>query len=323
MKYMVNEYGASQNTIKSYRDTFVQFISYMDNAKGIKVQRLTLASITKEFVISFLDWIQAERKCSVSTRNNRLAAIHSFFKYVQYHCPDNLFEYQRILSIKIKKQVKAAINYLTLDGVRLLLNQPDILSPKGIRDLALLSLMYDSGARVQEIADLSVQDVHLEPPYSIKIMGKGKKIRIVPLMKEQTEILRNYMIGSKLMLSQNMQHPLFFNNRNEHLTRGGITHIFLKYVRKARECNSTIIPTTISCHSLRHSKAMHLLQAGVNLVYIRDILGHVSIQTTEGYARADSKQKREAIEKAYSDVAPITEPIWENNNNLLDWLKSF
>lgn len=323
MKYMVNEYGASQNTIKSYRDTFVQFISYMDKVKGVKVQRLTLSSITKEFVISFLDWIQANRKCSVSTRNNRLAAIHSFCKYLQYNCPDNLFEYQRILSIKIKKQVKTSINYLTLDGVRFLLNQPDILSPKGIRDLALLSLMYDSGARVQEIADLSVQDVHLVPPYWIKITGKGKKIRIVPLMKEQTEILRNYMIGSKLMLPQNMQHPLFFNNRNEHLTRGGITHIFLKYVRKARECNSTIIPATISCHSLRHSKAMHLLQAGVNLVYIRDILGHVSIQTTEGYARADSKQKREAIEKAYSDVAPITEAIWENNNNLLDWLKSF
>jgi site-specific recombinase XerD len=207
--------------------------------------------------------------------------------------------------------------------MRLLLNQPDTVSAKGRRDLALLSLMYDTGERVQEIADLSVQDVHLEAPYTIKIMEKGQKTRIVPLMEEQIKILRSYVLETELILLQNRQHPLFFNNRNEPLTRGGITHILLKYVHKARECDTSLIPENISCHSLRHSKAMHLLQAGVNLIYIRDILRHVSIQTTEVYAKVDSKQKREAIEKAYSDVVPDIKPIGVNNDNLLDWLKSF
>jgi site-specific recombinase XerD len=323
MKYLINEQGASQNTIKSYRDTFVQFISYMEMVKGVKVQKLTLSSITHESVLSFLDWIQTNKKCSITTRNNRLAAIHSFFRYVQYHFPDNLYEFQRILSIKIKKHTKKHINFLTLDGIRLLLSQPNTSSPKGRRDLALLSLMYDTGARVQEIADISVNDIHLETPYTVRITGKGRKVRIVPLVEEQTKILRNYMMESELLLPQNRQNPLFFNNWNEPLTRGGISHILLKYVCKARECDSSLIPDNISCHSLRHSKAMHLLQAGVNLVYIRDILGHVSIQTTEVYARADSKLKREAIEKAYSDVTPKIKPVWENNHNLLDWLKSF
>jgi len=116
---------------------------------------------------------------------------------------------------------------------------------------------------------------------------------------------------------------LFTNSRKEKLTRPGVTHILLKYAANARKINLALIPDKLSCHSLRHSKAMHLLQAGVNLVYIRDILGHVSVQTTEIYARADSKQKREAIEKAYIDVSPNEMPIWENNKDLLGWLKSF
>jgi integrase/recombinase XerD len=117
-------------------------------------------------------------------------------------------------------------------------------------------------------------------------------------------------------------YPLFCNSRKEKLTRAGVNHILLKYVKMAKEKNSKLIPEKISCHSLRHSKAMHLLQAGVNLVYIRDILGHVSVQTTEVYARADSRQKREALEKAYVDVQPKQDAMWLANRNLLDWLKS-
>jgi site-specific recombinase XerD len=118
-------------------------------------------------------------------------------------------------------------------------------------------------------------------------------------------------------------YPLFSNSKKEKLTRAGINHIVHKYANMAREKNSSLIPDKISCHSLRHSKAMHLLQAGVNLVYIRDILGHVSVQTTEIYARADSRQKRVALEKAYVDVHPNEQPLWENNESLLSWLKKF
>ena len=322
-KYLVNERGASSNTVKSYRDTFVQFIGYLTDVQKINMNKITLSVITKEFVIAFLDRLQETKKCSNATRNSRLAALHSFFRYVQFHHPDHLFEYQRILSIKVKKHKKENINYLSIDGIRLFLNQPDMTSKKGRRDAALLSLMYDTGARVQEMVDLTVQDVHTEPPYSIRINGKGQKVRIVPLLEGQMKLLLLYLKENDLMKNECRPYPLFFNNRKEKLTRGGISHIVLKYAKLARKQDSTLIPLIISCHSLRHSKAMHLLQAGVNLVYIRDILGHVSIQTTEIYARIDSKQKRDAIEKAYIAVSPDVNPIWERDENLLQWLKSF
>lgn len=321
--YLVDEKGASGNTVKSYRDTFVLFINYLKEHVGIKADKITLAAITRDRVVAFLDWLQKEKGCSASTRNNRLAAIHSFVKYVQYHHPDNIYEFQKVLSVKSKRHERGKINYLSLDGMKLLLSMPDVKTRKGRRDLALLSVMYDAGARVQEIADLTVQDIHRDKPYYIIIHGKGSKIRSVPMTAEQMEILMRYMEENGLTKNECRPHPLFSNSRKEKLTRGGITHIVKKYAAMARAENNEIIPQTICCHSLRHSKAMHLLQAGVNLVYIRDILGHVSIQTTEVYARADSKQKREAIEKAYNKVSPEITPLWEGNEDMLEWLKSF
>ena len=322
-RYLPHERGYSPNTITAYRDTFVLFITFMERIRNIKAEKLYLKSITKASVVAFLDWLQTERKCSDTTRNLRLAALHSFFRYVQYQSPDNLYEYQNIMSIKLKKTKCTAMNYLTIEGIKLLLKQPDVTSEKGRRDLALLSLMYDTGTRVQEIIDLTPSAIRLDKPYTIQIKGKGNKTRIVPLLEEQVKILKYYLDEHSLLKPQSRLYPLFSNSRQEKLTRPGVTHILLKYADKARKRDPKLMPGKLSCHSLRHSKAMHLLQAGVNLVYIRDILGHVSVQTTEIYARADSKQKREALEKAYVDVAPKVEPVWENNDNLLGWLKSF
>ena len=295
----------------------------MHEIRNIKAEKLLMKSITKASVVEFLDWLQSERKCSDTTRNLRLAALHSFFKYVQYQNPDNLYEYQDIMSIKVKKARRKALNYLTVNGIKLLLEQPDITTKKGRRDLALLSLMYDTGARVQEMIDLTPSAIHLDKPNTIQITGKGNKTRVVPLLEDQVSILRNYLTEFDLLKNHTRSYPLFFNSRYGKLTRAGVTHILLKYADKARKTDPRLIPEKLSSHSLRCSKAMHLLQAGVNLVYIRDILGHASVQTTEVYARADSKLKREAIEKAYVDVTPKEEPFWENNENLLSWLKSF
>ena len=322
-RYLSHERGCSSNTIIAYRDTFVLLITYMNQVRSIKAEKLFMKSITKASVVEFLDWLQSERECGDSTRNLRLAALHSFFKYVQYQNPDNLYEFQDIMSIKVKKARKKQLNYLSVDGIKLLLEQPDITTKKGRRDLALLSLMYDTGARVQEMIDLTPSAIHLDKPFTIQITGKGNKTRIVPLLEEQVKILRNYLTEFDLLKHHARPYPLFFNSRYEKLTRAGVTHILLKYANKARKRDPKLIPGKLSCHTLRSSKAMHLLQAGVNLVYIRDILGHASVQTTEIYARADSKLKREAIEKAYIDVAPKEEPFWENNENLLSWLKSF
>lgn len=322
-KYLPGERGLSANTISSYKFTFILFIGFIESQKKISVNKLSLKDITKECIIEFLEWLQRERKCSDSTRNVRLAAIHSFFNFLQYEAPENLNEWQHILSIKVKKAKKGTMNYLTIDGIKLLFAQPDLSTKKGMRDLTMLALMYDSAARVQEIIDLKASSVRLTKPYTIRLVGKGNKARIVPLMDQQVAHLKNYMEKNHLLEPHVNMNPLFYNNRREKLTRAGVYYILQHYASTARMKDQKLVPEKISPHSLRHSKAMHLLQAGVNLVYIRDILGHESVQTTEVYARVDSKQKREAIEKAYADVIKKEEPLWTNNDNLLEWLKNF
>lgn len=322
-KYLPGERGMSANTINSYKVTFMLFINFIESQKNISVKRLSLKDITKECIVQFLDWLQTKRNCSDSTRNVRLAAMHSFFSFLQYELPENINEWQRILSIRVKKAKKHSMNYLTIEGIKLLLAQPDLSTKKGRRDLAMLALMYDSAARVQEIIDLTPSNLRLTKPFTIKLVGKGNKARIVPLMDEEVVHLKYYMERNKLLESHSNLYPLFYNSRKEKLTRAGVHYILQHYASMAKGKDQKLIPEKISPHSLRHSKAMHLLQAGVNLVYIRDILGHESVQTTEVYARVDSKQKREAIEKAYADVVKREVPVWTNNDNLLEWLKNF
>jgi integrase/recombinase XerD len=320
-KYLPGERGMSKNTIDSYRTTFILLISYMQEQKGIPPEKLEFNDLSKAIIESFLNHLEIARQCSTSTRNVRLAALHSFFKFVQYDWPEHLDECRKVLSIKVKKARKGTMNYLTLDGIKLLLRQPDLSTRTGLRDLAMLALMYDTGSRVQEIIDLNPSSLRLHKPYTIKIVGKGNKARIVPLMEDQAVHLKNYMVKNHLLEPYANMYPLFFNKRKEKLTRAGVSYILDKYVCMARIHDPNLFPGKISCHSLRHSKAMHLLQAGVNLVYIRDILGHQSVTTTEIYARADSKQKREAIENAYVDVLDKEIPVWVDNENLLSWLK--
>ena len=285
------------------------------NRKKIRINKLSLKDITKECIVEFLEWFQRERKCSDSTRNVRLAAIHSFFNFLQYEVPENINEWQKILSIKVKKVKKGTMNYLTIEGVKLLFAQPDLSTKKGMRDLTMLALMYDSAARVQEVIDLTASSVRLTKPYTIKLVGKGNKARIVPLMDQQVVHLKNYMEMNHLLEPHVNMHPLFYNSRREKAYPCRSSLHSSELCKSSKNERSEVGARKISPHSLRHSKAMHLLQAGVNLVYIRDILGHESVQTTEVYARVDSKQKREAIEKAYADVIK-RKTLWTNNDNL-------
>ncbi len=322
-RYLPVERGASPHTITAYRDSFILLLNFLRDEKGQRIEKLTLQKIKKPIIVEFLNWLQQERGCSASTRNARLAAIHAFYRYVQYEYPDGLYDYQQILSIRTKNIQKQSMTYLTIDGIKLLLRQPDTTTKKGRRDVALLSLIYDSGARVQEIIDLTPASLRLDKPITIKIIGKGNKARLVPMLEAQVELLKQYIKEHHLDKPSANRYPLFFNSRKEKLTRAGINYIIGKYFQLAKQENQAILPDRITCHSLRHSKAMHLLQAGVNLVYIRDILGHVSVKTTEIYAKADSKHKREALEKAYVDVSPKEKPLWDNNENLITWLKRF
>jgi site-specific recombinase XerD len=324
--YLPGEKGASQNTINAYKDTFILFLKFMEEKKSVNANKLTLNDIKQECIIEFLEWLQKERRCSNSTRNARLAAIHAFFRYLQYRNPINLHEWQRILSIPVKKTEKPVVHYMNLDGIKLLLEQPCQSTSKGKRDLALLSLLYDSGARVQEIIDLTPSSINLNKPYTVKLSGKGNKSRIVPLMENQIRILADYMESCKLTEAYAGKYPLFFNGRREKFSRMGITLILKKYADRARSIDYSLIPQNVTPHVLRHSKAVHLLQSGINLLYIRDFLGHTSIKTTEIYARIDSKYKREALEKVYVEVTERKNgdiALWYEDTELMEWLKSF
>lgn len=321
--YLPHERNMSPNTIAAYRDSFVLFINYMKSEKNIKVEKLTLEHINKENVLGYLDWLIKSKGSSISTRNYRLATIHSFISYLQYEDIGKLNEWQSILSIRSMKKDNNTPTYMTVDGVKLLLAQPNMNDYRELRHLAILALMYDTGCRVQELVDLTVGSLRIQSePYTIQIYGKGRKTRIVPMVNNQLLILRKYLDGYGLNDEKYLKSPLFYNSRNEKMTRAGITYILKKYADMARLESPSLIPTKICCHQLRHSKAMHLLQAGVNIIWIRDLLGHTSVQTTEVYARADSKQKREALENAYSNMLPgkTMDGDWQKNQNLLDWL---
>lgn len=320
-KYLPGEVGASINTIQSYRDTFSILIKYCASQRNIPAEKLTLKQLDKNVIEAFINWLETERRCSVSTRNQRLAAIHAFFKYLQLEQPQAMYQYQQILAIPMKRTHKKTINYLTLDAIKVLLDIPDKTTKNGRRDLVLLCFIYESGARVQEIADVRVADVRLAQPATVKLTGKGNKTRIVPLMDPMAKLLEQYLKENKLNLFQYNECPLFRNHKGGKLSRSGITFILKKHFNRAKELSSEVFPDSISPHIMRHSKAMHLLQSGVNLVYIRDILGHVSIQTTEIYARADSNTKRKALENAYSDVISDELPEWQKSTDLLEWLQ--
>lgn len=323
-EYLIKERGASPHTIRSYRDTFVLFIEYMTEQRGIKPDKLSLSHIDRNQMVSFLDWLENKKGSSVTTRNQRRAAFCSFLKYLMYEDPIHLSQWKQVLSVKSKKGEGKALSYLTIDGIKALFEQVDVGTRSGRRDLTLLSVLYNTGARVSEIISLTPLSVRTERPYVIKLYGKGAKQRIVPIDDETTYLLKKYMEENRLNERGSESHPLFFNTWGEPLTAPGITYIIQKYASMARILHPELIPKTMSPHVFRHSRAMHLLQAGVNLVYIRDLLGHVSVQTTEIYARADSKLKREALEKAYVDMG-VKEPevkSWDKNQKLKDFLKS-
>lgn len=321
--YLPHERNVSSNTVSAYRDAFVSLLVYLRDEKHIKADKAILADINRDNIIGYLHWLIDKQGCSIATRNNRLAAVRSFVSYLQYDSLEHMDQWHRILAIRGLKKEHTTPSHFNKEGIKLLFEQMDMADPRELRHLAILALMYDTGCRVQELADLTIESLRIQcKPYSIKIYGKGRKTRIVPLSEHVVDILIKYIDYYQIDTDIGKKNPLFCNSSKNKLTRAGITYILNKYAVMARMSSPNLIPEITSCHQLRHSRAMHLLQAGVNLVWIRDLLGHSSIQTTEVYARADSKQKREAIEKASENLTPsdvIGE--WVDNKDLISWLK--
>lgn len=320
-QYLPIECGVSPNTIKTYSITFAILLRYLKAEEGISPDKLSLKDITKVRIIAFLDWLQIERNCGTSTRNARLATLHSFFKYIQYRDMKGMQIWQEILSIRFKKCASPEMAFLTTDAMKLLLMQPDISTRSGRRDLTLLGLLYDSAARVQELADLTPSDFRFEGYTTVRLKGKGNKSRIVPLSENQVKNLTRYMQEHHLFEPHANVYPLFSNPRNCKLSRAAILGIIKKYTARARLINPAAIPEGIGCHSFRHSKAMHMLEADINLVYIRDFLGHSSTTTTEIYARASAQKKMEALKKINPSIVTDRKTSWQKDGELLNWLK--
>jgi len=323
-KYLPGQRNLSSNTIESYATTFKLFLIYCEDERKVKPERLKLSFITRDVIIGFLDWIEQKRNCAISTRNQRLVALHSFFRYVQKEAPENLYEIQKILGIPDKKGPKTIVPFLTGDEMKILLEQPDTTTKEGRRDLVLLVVLYDTAARVQELIDLKIKDVRLANPAVITLHGKGNKIRQVPIMDKTRKLLEDHLnhlnINDAISKGDNY---LFVNQKKQKLSRWGVSYIINKYVRQTEQDPKFTISFPVTPHVFRHSKSMHLLQAGINLIYIRDFLGHCDCSTTEIYARADTEMKRKAIEAAYSDILPIKDlPTWGDDTDLMMFLNS-
>lgn len=321
-RYLTVECGYSPNTVTTYSYTFSLFIGYMKTVELVKPENLTLDEITKERVIGFLSWIEKERKCAPSTRNARLGALHSFFSYLQYRNVSGLAKWQDILSIKSKKPKAPEMAYLTIEGLKLILRQPDLKTRKGRRDFALLGLLYDSGCRVQELIDLTPSCFRFDETATVRLLGKGNKARVVPLSATQVANLRQYMAEERLTAPECQCHPLFPNPQGNKMSRMAVLNIVKKYQGMARTVSPELIPEDLGCHSFRHTKAMHMLEADINLVYIRDFLGHVSTTTTEVYARASEKMKQKALSKLNPGIVQEGKTSWQSDRELLSYLKS-
>lgn len=317
--YLPETCGVSPNTCNSYRDAFKLLLLYFQEEKGVPANRIELRMLNRNLASDFLDWLEVQRKVSVTTRNQRLAAMKAFAHYVQYRNPEYLENCTDIIAMRSKKHEKPVTPFLTEEELKALLAQPDPSTRHGLRDLTLLSLLYDSGARVQEITDLKLKDIRLTNPAMVTLTGKGRKARQVPLMKETCKLLDAYIRNFNLN-SEPLTSPLFFNQKGQALSRYGITYILKKYVSQAELDSDT---RKISPHVLRHTKAMHLLRAGVNMIYIRDFLGHVDISTTEVYARIDAEMKRKVFEEKVPNFTPNTTMPWEEDKDLLQWLTQF
>jgi site-specific recombinase XerD len=319
--YLSGQRNLSDNTRASYNTTFLLFEEFLEE-KGIPRAKLNFSHITREIVEDFLAWLENSRNSSISTRNQRLSALKAFFKYVRVVCPEHLYLCNQIVNdIHIKKAPKPIVKYLSKSAVTALLAGPDLYDTYGRRDLALLSLLYDAGMRVQELCDAKIQDLRLDEHPVIVVTGKGNKSRVTPLSAPNAEILRRYVSEKKAVNASNPTDFLFVNHSGRKLTRGGVRYILEKYVNKANAANADSFIPMVSPHGVRHTKAMHLLESGGNLIYIRDFLGHEDVETTQVYAKSNPEFKRAAIENLYVPPDAPEMPDWRDNPELMRRLR--
>lgn len=310
--------GVSKNTIRSYRDTFIDFLQFCEKSKKINIRKIALTDINDKMVEEYLNYLEENKKNSISTRNQRLAAIHSFYLYLQKRelsCFDNCTS---ILSIPYKKAPKKTLSYFSKDEIILLIKMPNTKEKKGFRHYTLLLFMYETAARAQEICDLTRKQVHIGDYNYIILKGKGNKERNVPITKELADVLSKYF--RTFQISHSNEY-VFKNKSSLKMTPKGIEYILKKYIKECKETNPDKFLEKYSNHSMRHTRAMHLLESGVNLIYIRDILGHASVMTTEIYARTNPQIKAKIIQEHTKSLNIKEKYTKKEKEDLLKFLK--
>lgn len=312
--------GVSRHTILSYRDSLQLFFCYLADAKGRDVSKLQLDDITENNVLAFLDHLETVRKNSEATRNSRLTSIKSFCRYLIRKDTTHSAEYGLIVSITGKKGPKPIIPYFEPAEVKLLLDQVNQDELLGLRDYALIQFLYNTGVRVSEALSISVGVLQLVSPSQVQVQGKGRKDRICPLWRSTAVLLKRYIARWKL----GAESPLFCNARRHPLTTSGIAYILNERLETAQEKHPVLRNRKITPHVMRHSCACALLQAGVDLVTVRDLLGHESVRTTNRYTRANMKTKRQALE-AFWETVNLSDgqaAAWEPKPELLEFLST-
>lgn len=318
--YLPLQRGASLHTIRAYRDALTLLLKFAAQRRGRGVASLQVSDLDAELVMRFLDYTELQRSNSPATRNCRRAAIRSFFKHLLRNDLTHSQQYVQVLAIPAKKARQQPATYLEPEDVRLIVGMPNKHTHGGWRDYTLLLFLYNCGARVSEATGLRWDDLQLTAPRQVRLHGKGKKDRLLPLWSETANALHRLR-----SLSSSADWTCVFVNRlGQPLTRDGVAYILQKHAKAATVVQPTLGRKRITPHVLRHSCAVALLQAGTDLTVIRDYLGHSSIATTGRYVTTNLQMKREAMQAFWkkAGIKPANTKAWKPKADLLAFLKS-
>jgi integrase/recombinase XerD len=312
--------GMSAHTIHSYRDSLVLLLRFVAFSRRKDTAALDFDDIGPDEVLAFLDHLEDTRRNAASTRNVRLAAVHAFVRYAAAQHPDRLEQCQRILGIPFKRSRPRTIDYLELEEIHAILSAINRSKPTGRRDHALIAMMFNTGARVNEVIGVRANDLQLIKPFQVVLRGKGGKTRTCPLWPQTAALLRE--LCTELSLDERSTAPVFRNRFGSRISRFGVLYVLRKYIALARVTMPTLAKKRLHPHSMRHSTAVHLLKSGVDIVTVSHWLGHASINTTNQYAAIDLEMKRQALARVEPPDKVELPPTWRTDSTITEWLES-
>ncbi len=315
--WLTQERNVSKHTVASYRDTFVLFLRHLADNNNSSPDALTFDNNMHEHVLGFLHHLEQDRNASISTRNHRLSVIKSFCRYVAYEQPLLSDCCRRVTFIPLKKHSQPLVNYLEPEEMEAIINTTDCACPEGRRDYAILLLLYNTGCRVSEVASLNRSDYHNESPRHIRILGKGRRWRAVPLWE------RTAVAIERTLKDRNDELPcIFLGQRGNSITRYGVRHLLEKHRLQALEQIPGLAKKKITPHTIRHTTAVALLRATGDIDGVSKILGHASLNTTRIYTASDRTHLAETLNKIASALIPVSEENWNPKASLLTWLEN-